>query len=305
MDIDIGFWLTVLVVVGVLLWLLDWRLQISAARRLSVAHAMAAAAAAEGAVAEGSAQDGDPAAAAADAGAPRHPRALVELVEFSNSILPVVAIVLVVRSFLFEPFTIPSGSMLPTLEVHDFILVNKFAYGVRLPVGHARILDTGRPLRGDIMVFRYPEDPSKNYIKRVIGLPGDHILIRGGRLILNGEPVERQELSDQRYGNTRQAGYIEQLDGRRYTIQQVWQQHPYSGRWLSGAPEGEWHVPEDSYFVMGDNRDNSRDSRFWGFVPETHVAGKAVLIWMHWPALLSLPDFSRNGRIDKIAQPAE
>lgn len=299
MDIDIGFWLTIFVVVGSVLWLLDWRLQISQARRLSAASA-AAAAESEDLADLPDAASVDAAALKDAAESTRHPRILVELVEFSNSILPVVVIVLVVRSFLFEPFTIPSGSMLPTLQVHDFILVNKFAYGVRLPVGHARILDTGRPQRGEIMVFRYPEEPDKNYIKRVIGLPGDHIVIRNGRLMLNGEPVERQALSDRRYGNTRKAGYIEQIDDHRYTIQHTWRQHPYSGQWMSGAPEGEWYVPEDSYFVMGDNRDNSRDSRFWGFVPESHVAGKAVLIWMHWPSLLSLPDFSRNGRIDRV-----
>jgi signal peptidase I len=280
MDIDIGFWLTLAVLLGAVIWIADRILKISPA-------ALAAAGSAKA--------DG----AAAPAASP-YPRAVVEVVEFSNSILPVVAIVLVVRSFLFEPFTIPSGSMLPTLEVHDFILVNKFAYGVRLPVTHTKVLNTGTPERGEVMVFRYPEDPSKNYIKRVVGLPGDTIRIMGTELYVNGEKAPR-ELRVRRSGQgALEAVFVETLDNRDYTVRQEWLVNPYTGQLVNRTPEGEWQVPEDSYFVIGDNRDNSKDSRFWGVVPESHVAGKAVLIWMHWKSLFSLPDFSRNGAIDKV-----
>ena len=272
MDIDIGFWLTVVVLVAVLLWALDRWLVILPRG--------------EGAEAEAAAR--------------RWPWALRETVEFSNSILPVLLVVLVVRSFLFEPFTIPSGSMLPSLRVHDFILVNKFAYGVRLPAVHTRILDTGAPARGDIVVFRYPKNPSVNYIKRVVGLPGDQIRVAGGELYVNGEQVSRREIARRTTPRGQEVVFVETLDGNEYTIQHQWLVNPYTGALSSRSPEGQWRVPEDSYFVIGDNRDNSQDSRFWGFVPESHIAGEAVLIWMHWPSLFSLPDFSRVGVIDKV-----
>jgi len=260
MDIDIGFWLTLLVLIGTVIWLADWRLKLRREDR---------------------------------------PSAVRETVEFSNSMLPVFVVVLVVRSFLFEPFTIPTPSMLPTLQVHDFILVNKFAYGVRLPVTHTRILETGSPRHGDVMVFRYPEDTSKNYIKRVIGLPGDHVAVRDGELFLNEQPVAR-ELKARAGSSVRQeAVFVETLNDHRYTMRHEWVMNPYTGQMMRRPTDGEWRVPQDSYFVIGDNRDNSLDSRSWGFVPESHVAGKAVLIWMHWKSLFSLPSFSRNGAIDR------
>ncbi|MFN3715026.1 MAG: signal peptidase I [Alcanivoracaceae bacterium] len=280
MDIDIGFWLTLTVLVGGVIWVADRVLKISPASAV-VADA------------DQSASKGKPAPSS-------YPHVVVEVVEFSNSILPVVLIVLVVRSFLFEPFTIPSGSMLPTLEVHDFILVNKFAYGVRLPVTHTKVFDTGSPERGEVMVFRYPEDPSKNYIKRVVGLPGDTVRIAGTELYVNGEKAGRQLVSRASNQMAREAVFVETLDGRDYTVRQEWLVNPYTGQLVNRTPEGDWHVPQDSYFVIGDNRDNSKDSRFWGVVPESHVAGKAVVIWMHWKSLFSLPDFSRNGAIDKV-----
>jgi signal peptidase I len=269
MDIDIGFWLSIVVVLGLMIWLADLKLNISAARREKLA---------------GPDMPTPPST---------QPRAVTEVVEFSNSILPVVAIVLVVRSFLFEPFTIPSGSMLPTLQVHDFILVNKFAYGVRSPE------------RGEVMVFRYPEDPSKNYIKRIIGLPGDRVTIRASELYVNGEKVTRTLQSrtsgrDARGNPYMESVYVESLYGREYLIRHQNPINPHTGQLLTRAPEGDWQIPQDSYFVIGDNREDSLDSRFWGVVPESHVAGKAVVIWMHWKSLLSLPDFSRNGAIDKV-----
>jgi signal peptidase I len=276
MDIDIGFWLTVVVLLSVVLWVADRVLKITPAARR-----------------------GD---AATAEGPGKYPRPVLEVVEFFNSILPVLLVVLVVRSFLFEPFTIPSGSMLPTLEVHDFILVNKFAYGVRLPAVHTKVLETGAPERGDVMVFRYPENPSQSYIKRVIGLPGDKIRIRGAELFINEQKVERRLVSRSEGRRGQESVYVETLGESEHLIRYEWLLNPYTGQLVSRSPEGEWEVPESSYFVVGDNRDNSKDSRFWGFVPESHVAGKAVLIWMHWPSLLSIPDFSRNGAIDKVEE---
>lgn len=271
MDIDIGLWLTVIVLVAALLWGADRLLGILPRDDSAEAKAKAA----------------------------HWPRPLRETLEFSNSVLPVLLVVLVVRSFLFEPFTIPSGSMLPSLRVHDFILVNKFAYGVRLPAVHTRILDTGSPQRGEIVVFRYPENPSINYIKRVAGVPGDRVRMAGGELYINDQRVERREVARRNIGRGVEVEFIETIDGRSHRIQHQWLVNPYTGNLVSRSPEGEWVVPEDSYFVIGDNRDNSQDSRFWGMVPESHIAGKAVLIWMHWPSLFSIPDFSRAGRIDK------
>ncbi|MCC1495606.1 signal peptidase I [Alcanivorax sp. 1008] len=279
MDIDIGFWLTVIVLLSVALWVADRVLKITPTSMQ---------------------QKGQSEQAGVERAASSYPRPVVELVEFFNSILPVLLVVLVVRSFLFEPFTIPSGSMLPTLKVHDFILVNKFAYGVRLPAIHTKILETGTPERGDVMVFRYPEMPSQSYIKRVVGLPGDRIRIRGAELFINDVKVERRLVSRSDSQRGQESVYVESLGEAEHLIRHDWLLNPYTGQLVSRSPEGEWQVPDGSYFVMGDNRDNSKDSRFWGFVPESHVAGEAVLIWMHWPSLLSIPDFSRNGAIDKV-----
>lgn len=209
------------------------------------------------------------------------------LAEISRSFFPILLVVLLLRSFLVEPFQIPSGSMLPTLEVGDFILVNKFAYGLRLPVVHYEFLSVDDPERGDIMVFRYPVDPSINYIKRVVGTPGDRIRYEDKRLYVNGERVEtdfvarlaNEDLLEETLGDTRH---------------QLLHTHGRS----DVRAEGEWVVPENHYFVMGDNRDNSRDSRYWGLVPEDHVVGEAFAIWMHWESLTSLPSFERVGWIE-------
>lgn len=209
------------------------------------------------------------------------------LVDLSRSFFPVLAIVLVLRSFLVEPFQIPSGSMLPTLEVGDFILVNKFSYGLRLPVVGTKVVDLGDPERGGVMVFRYPEDGKTNYIKRVIGVPGDRIRYRNKTLYINGEEVTSRfvaslppvELRNEQLGET--------------------EHHIYRNIGaLTGPGEGEWIVPEGHYFTMGDNRDNSNDSRFWGMVSDDLVVGRAFLIWMHWPSITSLPSFERVGAIE-------
>ncbi len=197
------------------------------------------------------------------------------LVEYARSFFPVLLIVLVLRSFVVEPFRIPSESMLPTLEVGDFIVVNKFSYGVRLPVLHSEIVDTGAPERGDVVVFRYPRDPSINYIKRIVGLPGDEIAYYNRRLFVNGSPVPIE----------RGGPYVppgEDVELIRYEETLAGSGHGIvldpSGRSL----EDEYTVPEDQYFVMGDNRDHSNDSRRWGAVPESHLVGEAEMIWMHW-----------------------
>ncbi len=197
------------------------------------------------------------------------------LVEYSRSFFPVLLFVLVVRSFLFEPFRIPSGSMMPTLLRGDFIFVQKFAYGLRLPVLETKVIDTGLPERGDVVVFRLPDNPSINYIKRVVGLPGDTVVYERHRLIINGELVP---LDDSEYAEPQR--YSEQLGERGHDILI---QDPSSDR-----GDAAYTVPEGHYFVLGDNRDNSQDSRFIGAIPEQNLVGKAVRIWLHvdgwnWP----------------------
>jgi signal peptidase I len=225
------------------------------------------------------------------------------LVEYGKSFFPVLAIVLVLRSFLVEPFQIPSGSMKPTLEVGDFILVNKFAYGIRLPVLDTKVIEVDNPLRGDVMVFRYPSDPTINYIKRVVGLPGDRIqYTQGKRLLINGEPVAEKLLGEEAGSLGSAMLYQERLGEVEHTIRKEMSR-------MRREPGGEWVVPQGHYFMMGDNRDNSNDSRYWrdrkipqalwGMVPDDHIVGKAFAIWMSWPEpkTSNLPNFSRVGLI--------
>jgi signal peptidase I len=220
-------------------------------------------------------------------------------VEYARSFFPVIFIVLLLRSFLVEPFRIPSGSMMPTLLIGDFILVNKFTYGVRLPVLHTKIIENGEPQRGDIVVFRFPNDPTVDYIKRVIGLPGDRIQYVDKKIIINGKPVHQTPLSVyQGVGKGKEnSGAIlisEDLDSVSHDILIRENQPSQQGRFI--RPEGVI-VPEGHYFVMGDNRDNSNDGRFWGFVPEGNLVGRAFFRWMSldWE-LDGFPiDFSRIG----------
>jgi signal peptidase I len=209
------------------------------------------------------------------------------LIDNSRSFFPVLAIVLVLRSFLVEPFQIPSGSMLPTLEVGDFILVNKYEYGLRLPVAGTKVVEINDPDRGDVVVFKFPEDGKTNYIKRVVGLPGDRIRYHEKQLFINDELVNERLLANLAPYKL----FEEQLGG----VQHQLIEHQLR---RNIEAEGEWVVPEKSYFVMGDNRDNSNDSRFWGFVPDELVVGKAFAIWMQWKSLTSLPSFSRVGGIE-------
>ena len=211
------------------------------------------------------------------------------LVEYSRSFFPVILIVLLLRSFLVEPFRIPSNSMMPTLLTGDFILVNKFAYGLRWPVLDKKFLDIGEPARGDVVVFRFPRDPSIDYIKRVVGLPGDEIFYRNKTLYVNGEPapqtfVRRYSGVGSGAGMTGRDLLLENLDGHEHQIllDPSWPEdykcNPYSVLAFGEALE----VPEGHYFVMGDNRDSSSDGRCWGFVPEANLLGKAFAIWMSW-----------------------
>jgi len=197
-------------------------------------------------------------------------------VDFSRSLFPIILVVLLLRSFIVEPFRIPSGSMEPTLLPGDFILVNKFAYGLRLPVLNTKIFDSGEPRRGDVVVFRYPEDPTIAYIKRVVGLPGDNLEYRNKQLYINGEPMPQVKLPA---GNGAAANGFEP---RQETLGTV--SHTIQVR-RGEDPPWSYKVPEGHYFVMGDNRDNSRDSRFWGPLPEANLIGKAFLIWMNWDCI--------------------
>jgi signal peptidase I len=215
--------------------------------------------------------------AAATAGAPPPEPTLVE---YSRSFFPIILAVLLIRSFLFEPFRIPSDSMMPTLLDGDFIFVNKFTYGLRLPVVNTEVVPLGQPRRGDVVVFRLPSDPSTNYIKRLVGLPGDHVVVRDKRVWVNGEqqPVTLDGVYEG-FGHTGAQIGLEQLGAA-----------PHQVLYIPGRPSYDFDdfVPAGHYFFMGDNRDNSRDSRFpeVGFVPEDLVVGKAVLIWLNW----NLPD---------------
>jgi signal peptidase I len=201
------------------------------------------------------------------------------LVEYSRSFFPVILIVLIVRSFLAEPFRIPSSSMMPNLQDGDFILVNKFTYGLRLPVLDTKIVEMGLPERGDVVVFRYPVNPKENYIKRVVGLPGDEVVYRNKTIFINGEPQAQERIG--RYIGVGAGREMDGADHLRETLGERQHQILMRPNQLGRVGEGRWVVPEGQYFVMGDNRDNSADSRVWGFVPEQNLVGRAFLIWFN------------------------
>lgn len=207
--------------------------------------------------------------------------------EFSRFLFPVVFIVLILRGFIAEPFRIPSGSMLPTLEVGDFILVNKFSYGIRLPVLNKKVIDLGQPARGDVIVFRYPENPSIDYIKRVVGVPGDKVAYFNKVLHINGEPLDMGEESVYRSGYDHVVRKKENLLDIKHEVL-INKMHP--------AVDFTVTVPENKYFVLGDNRDNSRDSRYWGFVPDENLVGNAMLVWLNWE-FGKWPSWTRIGTV--------
>ena len=222
--------------------------------------------------------------------------------DWTAGLFPVILAVFVLRSFLFEPFKIPSGSMIPTLLVGDLILVNKFAYGIRLPVLNTKLTDGTPPQRGDVMVFRYPPKPSLDYIKRVVGVPGDEVAYLNKRLTINGQPVSKDVVPDFLDADTMQyfKQFEEVLGGKRHRILNDDNRPAF----IPGAEnfpnrdncrysvEGVvCKVPEGHYFMMGDNRDNSLDSRYWGFVPDRNIVGKAFFIWMNFGSFRRIGSF--------------
>ncbi len=223
-------------------------------------------------------------------------------VEYGASFFPVILIVFFLRSFLVEPFKIPSGSMIPTLLVGDFILVNKFTYGIRLPVINKKIIELGSPQRGDVVVFRYPVDPSLDYIKRIVGLPGDKVAYQNKRLTINGQPVPTKADGD--YFDKERLFYtprlVEQFGSTSHTVMMESEAPAYVAHSLQ-FPQREnclynsdgviCEVPPGHYFAMGDNRDNSQDSRVWGFVPDENLVGRAFFIWFNFGDLKRIGSF--------------
>jgi signal peptidase I len=221
-------------------------------------------------------------------------------VEYAKSFFPVILVVFFIRSFLIEPFKIPSGSMIPTLHVGDFILVNKFTFGIRLPIIDKKIIQINNPQRGDVMVFHYPEDPSLDYIKRVIGLPGDTVEYRNKHLWINGVEQPQQDDGEYNYVETglnfvHTEKKLETLADRKHALLinpdmptvRLNSVAEFNGRENCSYDTDlvRCKVPEGEYFMMGDNRDNSRDSRYWGFVPDKNIVGKAFFIWMNFSDL--------------------
>ncbi len=210
------------------------------------------------------------------------------LVEYARSFFPILLAVLFIRSFLFEPFRIPSSSMVPTLLIGDFIFVNKFNYGLRLPVLNTKILDVGDPKRGDVVVFRLPSEPSVNYIKRLVGLPGDTVKYVNGRLFINEKPIDIEAVGPYAGDGQENASlFREQLGSGWHELLH-----------MPGRPsrQGTFIVPAGHFFMMGDNRDNSRDSRYSGvgFIPDKLIVGRAVRIWMNWE-IPKMPRWNRIG----------
>lgn len=222
--------------------------------------------------------------------------------DWTAGLFPVILAVFVLRSFLFEPFKIPSGSMIPTLLVGDLILVNKFTYGLRLPVLNTKITEGNKPQRGDVMVFRYPPQPSLDYIKRVVGVPGDEVAYLNKKLTINGQPVSKDAVPDffdedaMRYFKQ----YEEVLGGKKHRLLNDdsrpafipgVDEFPFKQNCRYSVEGVTCKVPEGQYFMMGDNRDNSLDSRYWGFVPDKNIVGKAFFVWMNFGNLRRIGSF--------------
>ncbi|MBT9475376.1 signal peptidase I [Polaromonas sp.] len=222
--------------------------------------------------------------------------------DWTAGLFPVILVVFLLRSFLFEPFKIPSGSMIPTLLINDLILVNKFHYGVRLPVINSKVLDNHSPQHGDVMVFRYPPKPSLDYIKRVVGLPGDEVAYLNKKLTINGKPLTKTPLADFfDEDSLRYAKQFEEVNGdKKYRLLNDDDRpafipgaddFPFKENCRYSSEGVVCKVPEGHYFMMGDNRDNSLDSRYWGFVPEKNIVGKAFFVWMNFGNLKRIGSF--------------
>jgi signal peptidase I len=234
-------------------------------------------------------------------------------IEYPKSFFPVLLIVFLLRSFLAEPFKIPSSSMRPTLEVGDFILVNKFGYGIRLPIIEKKVIPIADPQRGDVVVFRYPANPSQDFIKRVIGVGGDEVVYRDKKLTVNGKPLPQSPEGSYSYVENLRFETLERLRERtdsdagatEYSVAQNPQAqtvYPQNVRPFPDRRNCDYNdrgfvcrVPAGHYFMMGDNRDNSDDSRYWGFVPDDHIRGRAFFVWFNWDDIASL-SFQRIGR---------
>ena len=204
-------------------------------------------------------------------------------VAYTGSFFPVIAAVFLFRSFVIEPFKIPSSSMVPTLQIGDLILVNKYTYGIRLPIVNKKIIDINNPQRGDVMVFKFPKDTSLDYIKRVVGVPGDKVVYKNKKLTINGQPLAYERLTGISHGilnDDKVPGYVPSPD--------AFPQHELCRYDLEGF---ECTVPAGHYFMMGDNRDNSLDSRYWGFVPDRNIVGKAFFVWMNLGNLKRIGSF--------------
>ena len=222
--------------------------------------------------------------------------------DWTAGLFPVIVVVFLLRSFLFEPFKIPSGSMIPTLLINDLILVNKFHYGVRLPVINQKIIDLNSPQRGDVMVFRYPPKPSLDYVKRVVGIPGDEVAYLNKKLTINGQPLTKTALPD--FFDEDAMRYSKQFEETTGTHRYKLLNDDDRPAFIPGADDFPFKqncrystegvvckVPEGHYFMMGDNRDNSLDSRYWGFVPEKNIVGKAFFVWMNFGNLKRIGSF--------------
>ena len=222
--------------------------------------------------------------------------------DWTAGLFPVIVVVFLLRSFLFEPFKIPSGSMIPTLHIGDLILVNKFHYGVRLPVINTKLTEGNKVERGDVMVFRYPPKPSLDYIKRVVGVPGDEVAYLNKRLTINGQPVKTASVPEFFDADTmRYAKQLEEslgtvthrllIDDDRPAFIAGTEDFPYRQNCRYSVEGVICKVPEGHYFMMGDNRDNSLDSRYWGFVPERNIVGKAFFVWMNFGNIKRIGSF--------------
>lgn len=228
--------------------------------------------------------------------------------EYTAGFFPLLLAIFLLRSFAFEPFSIPSGSMIPTLRIGDMILVQKYSYGIRLPIVHTKVIETGSPQRGDVAVFRYPKDPSQDYIKRIVALPGDEVRYENKVLSINGQAVPRKPAGafmdatmvrpidrfEEQLGDKRYFTLVDPDMSNGFLLAESFPSRDQCQRTPTGMV---CVVPPGHYFGVGDNRDNSADSRVWGFIPERNLAGRAILVWFNAAEVFD-GNFSRLGWIE-------